>query len=360
MRRLFVATCLLALIACSSKNDAGTTPSDGVASIAVVLASSSLTVGNATTASATLRDGSGAMLTGRTVTWSSSAPSVATVDATGLVTAVAEGSATISASSEGKVGSAAITVTAVPVATVTVNGAARVKAGEDYQYTAQLRTATGQLVIRPVTWSIVSGPATVSAAGVLRATGNGTVAVRATAEGVIGTGAVTAYDWQVITGSGTIQVALPADVAVTNKFGQSEYPILGVGCGSGYFIVYVGFQNFVTANGIVSYAFDTGAPVSATWIEGSSFDVLGHPGPTNLATKTFAATIAAARQFSFAFGEFNGTAKATMFRVTGLTQAMAPVLQACPSNAVMDPGGRILAPGDLVDRLARVAASWPR
>ena len=59
------------------------------------------------------------MLTGRVVTWGSSDPTVATVNANGLVTGVALGSATITATSEGKSGTSAITVY-IPVASVTV------------------------------------------------------------------------------------------------------------------------------------------------------------------------------------------------------------------------------------------------
>jgi hypothetical protein len=50
------------------------------------------------------------VLTGRVVTWASSNPSKATVDATGLVTAVATGTAIITATSETKSGAAQITV----------------------------------------------------------------------------------------------------------------------------------------------------------------------------------------------------------------------------------------------------------
>src|SRR5207302_407041 len=52
----------------------------------------------------------GGVLSGRVVTWMSSDGSVAIVNGSGLVTAVAPGQATITATSEGKSGSAAITV----------------------------------------------------------------------------------------------------------------------------------------------------------------------------------------------------------------------------------------------------------
>ena len=47
--------------------------------------------GATATASADVRDASGQALTGRTVTWSSSSPSVATVSSSGVITGVAEG-----------------------------------------------------------------------------------------------------------------------------------------------------------------------------------------------------------------------------------------------------------------------------
>ena len=84
-----------------------------VASVSVGLNATSVTVGETTQATATLRDAGGAVLTGRTVTWASSAPTVASVSASGLVTALTAGPATITASSEGKSAGAALTVTAV-------------------------------------------------------------------------------------------------------------------------------------------------------------------------------------------------------------------------------------------------------
>src|SRR5207249_9787505 len=51
---------------------------------------------------------------GRTVTWASSALSVATVNGTGLVSGLVVGTSTITATSEGRSGTAAVTVTATP------------------------------------------------------------------------------------------------------------------------------------------------------------------------------------------------------------------------------------------------------
>ncbi|MGE0441940.1 MAG: Ig-like domain-containing protein [Gemmatimonadales bacterium] len=62
------------------------------------------------TLTATTLDGSGNPLTGRTISWSTSAPGVATVSSAGVTTAVTPGAATIAATSEGKTGSAQLTV----------------------------------------------------------------------------------------------------------------------------------------------------------------------------------------------------------------------------------------------------------
>ena len=83
-----------------------------VSSVSVALNASSLTIGQTTQAVATLRDANGNVLTGRSVSWSSANPGVATVSASGLVTAVTAGSASIVATSEGKSGSATVSVAA--------------------------------------------------------------------------------------------------------------------------------------------------------------------------------------------------------------------------------------------------------
>jgi len=82
-----------------------------VASVAVSPASASLVVGGTQQFTAVTKDAAGNTLTGRTVTWASS-NTAATVTGSGLATGVAGGTATITATSEGKSGTAAITVTA--------------------------------------------------------------------------------------------------------------------------------------------------------------------------------------------------------------------------------------------------------
>ena len=84
-----------------------------VASVVVSPATATLPVGGTVQLIVTLKDADGHPLTGRSVAWTSSAPTVATVSPGGLVTDVAtDGTATITATSEGESGMATVTVQA--------------------------------------------------------------------------------------------------------------------------------------------------------------------------------------------------------------------------------------------------------
>jgi uncharacterized protein YjdB len=67
-------------------------------------------VGETAQLSATVTDSAGHVLSGRAVAWTTSDGGVATVDSTGRVAGVAVGTATITANSEGKTGTAAVDV----------------------------------------------------------------------------------------------------------------------------------------------------------------------------------------------------------------------------------------------------------
>ena len=164
-----------------------------VASVSVTPASASLTTGQTVQLTATPRDAGGNALTGRVVTWSSNNTSVATVNSTGRVTAVAAGSATITATSEGRNGTSAITVTVPPVATVSVSPASTsVAVGGTVQLAVTLRDASGNVLSgRVVTWSSnATSVATVSVNGLVTALVIGSATVTATSEGQSGTAAI--------------------------------------------------------------------------------------------------------------------------------------------------------------------------
>ena len=83
-----------------------------VAAVTVSPVSTSVVVGATVQLAAVTRDSAGNTLTGRTVTWTSSTNGLATISASGLLAGVATGTVTITATSEGKSGTAAISVTA--------------------------------------------------------------------------------------------------------------------------------------------------------------------------------------------------------------------------------------------------------
>jgi trimeric autotransporter adhesin len=83
-----------------------------VATVTVTPADTTVRVGNSVQLTATLRAANNAVLTGRTVTWASSDPAIATVNTSGRVTGVAASSqfVTITATSEGRSGTAKVIV----------------------------------------------------------------------------------------------------------------------------------------------------------------------------------------------------------------------------------------------------------
>ena len=165
-----------------------------VASVQVTPGNKSLFVEQTFQFTATARDGNGGVLTDRKVEWTSNNESVATVSATGLVTALAPGGAIISATSEGKTSPASLTVAAIPVATVVVTPAAQtLYEGQTAQLQAEpLDDAGHPLVGRIVQWTTTNAAvATVTSTGLVTAHALGSATIRATVEGKTGSNALT-------------------------------------------------------------------------------------------------------------------------------------------------------------------------
>ena len=165
-----------------------------VSSLTVSPASATVLVGRTVQLAATLKDSAGNVLAGRTVTWTSSNTGVANVSGGGLVTAVVAGAATITATSEGQSGGASITVSTIPVASVTVTPAtANVRQGATVQLTATPKDASGNpLSGRTVTWSSSnSSVATVNGGGLMTGVNAGSATITATIEGQSGTASAT-------------------------------------------------------------------------------------------------------------------------------------------------------------------------
>ena len=167
-----------------------------VVSVTVTPATTGLMLGQTVQLTATPKDGSGTALTGRVVTWASDNPSIADVDANGMVTTKAVGGpVTITATSEGKSGTASVTVIPVPVASVTVSpSTATIVIGMTLQLAATPRAANGDpLTGRTITWS--SGNTTIAdvdGTGLVTAKAlGGPVTITALSEGHAGTASIT-------------------------------------------------------------------------------------------------------------------------------------------------------------------------
>ena len=165
-----------------------------VATVAVTPPSASLSVGDLVQFVATPEDRSGNSLSGRVVTWATSDAAVATVDGAGLVTGAGTGSATITAASEGRNGTAAIAVKRVAVATVAVTPVtAAVQVGQTVQLSATPKDARGNsLNGRVMTWATSNAAVeTVNGSGLVSGVGPGAATVTAACEGQTGAAAIT-------------------------------------------------------------------------------------------------------------------------------------------------------------------------
>jgi RHS repeat-associated protein len=191
-------TCVVPLVAgqntitATATDVAGNTASDTrlvtlatLTTVAVTPSSSSLAIGSTATltARATYSDGTNQDVTAA-ATWTSSAANVASVNA-GTVTAVASGSATITATSGSVSGSATITVTN-PAPTLTalaiIPSSANLQVGGTLQLRAQATYSDNSTadVTAQATWTTSSSPvATVSSAGLATAVAQGNVTIGA-------------------------------------------------------------------------------------------------------------------------------------------------------------------------------------
>ncbi|MGH7710934.1 MAG: Ig-like domain-containing protein [Gemmatimonadaceae bacterium] len=153
--------------------------------VAIAPLTADIPLGSSRQLAANVLDQAGNAISGRPITWSSSNATVATVSVSGVVSAVALGSATITAAVEGKTGSATITVVD-PVASVRISpqGPLVLRVGGTVQLTATPLSATGQpLTGRTVTWfSTNPNVASVTATGEVTAVAVGTATVTAEIE----------------------------------------------------------------------------------------------------------------------------------------------------------------------------------
>ncbi|HEV7596299.1 MAG TPA: Ig-like domain-containing protein [Gemmatimonadaceae bacterium] len=89
-------------------------PTPVVTTVTVLPSSALVAAGSSVALTATVRDQQGNAMTGQSVTWSTNNAGGVTVSASGVVTGVAAGTATVTATSSGKTGTSNITVTSPP------------------------------------------------------------------------------------------------------------------------------------------------------------------------------------------------------------------------------------------------------
>ena len=153
-----------------------------------------LQVGASFALTADVRDQAGTAMTGKTVVWSSANASIASVSNDGILTAQSPGAASITATVEGKSGSANVTVASPAVFSVAITPlAGPVIAGQSVALAVVVSDKNGNaLAGRRITFnSSVPLVATVDADGRLSARSPGPTTITAVSEGVSGTLAVT-------------------------------------------------------------------------------------------------------------------------------------------------------------------------
>ena len=200
IRRPGRAVLLLALVAGLACGDSSTAPprppppppppAPQPAAVTVTPATAELTaLGDTVRLSAEVRDQTGQVMVGATVSWSSDDTSVATVDATGLVTAVGAGTAVVDARAGSVTGEARVSVR-LPADTVVVtpSSAELTVLGDTLRLSAEARDVNGQSVAGTVfEWSSSDASVvTVDAAGLVTAAGAGTAVVTARAGSATG------------------------------------------------------------------------------------------------------------------------------------------------------------------------------
>lgn len=256
-RSVRLCLALLSTLGCPSDN---TGPGPVTVDHVTVTSSTSVLASGATLQlSAIARSADGVVLTGRTVSWSSSSPAVASVDPQGLVTAQMirggePGQVSITATVEGKSGSWQLTVSPAPVALIELAPATpTVQLGQSLALTATLRAQSGEpLSNRPIAWSsLAPSVATVNTQGVVTGVTAGTAEIKATAEGV----------------SGSVLITVPPLPAVTLTVATApSYPVVGD-------TITIAWTSTAAASCVAS-----GAWIGPKALQGTEPIVLGTPG----------------------------------------------------------------------------------
>jgi uncharacterized protein YjdB len=190
-------------------------PPPSCATIAVSIDSTTLLVGHLAQAVAVPKDGQGNPVNGLTIMWTSLAPTIASVNSLGRITALAAGVVVIQATSGACSGTKSLTVTAPPggVSVVSVaTDSTSLAVGHQSQASAVAKDASGTIVTgQSVTWtSLTPSTLTVSSTGVVQAIASGTGQIQAQVSGIAGVK--------------SLDVVAPPDLAASN-FNDGTYGV---------------------------------------------------------------------------------------------------------------------------------------
>ncbi len=196
---LLVMAGLAGVVWVSACGDGGTTPAvpdpPSPTTVTITPATAQLTaLGETARFTAEVRDQNGQVMAGVPLAWTSSDASVAAVDASGQVTAAANGAATITAAAGSASGSAAVTVAQeASVVTVSPDGGTLSALGDTVRLSAEAMDVNGSAIANAAfAWtSSDTAVATVDEDGVVTAVGNGAAMIAAAAGSASGSAAVT-------------------------------------------------------------------------------------------------------------------------------------------------------------------------
>ena len=187
--RLWLSMLAVAALAACNLN-----PNKESCSVTISPATISVPVNGAVSVSGTAFDCSGNSISGKTINFTSSNTAVATVTTSGQVIGVSVGQATVSAVSNGKSGTAQVTVTPEVATTVTVSPATTtLRLTNQKLFTASAKNAVGTVITgRTFRWSSSnSSIASVDQSGNVIALTPGSIVIAADADGVIGNASLT-------------------------------------------------------------------------------------------------------------------------------------------------------------------------
>jgi len=171
--------CLLLLISCGG-GDSTTTTAGPVSKIVISPTTASIQFGQKQTFFPVPTDASGNSVSGLAYTWTSSAPTIASVDNTGVATGLANGTATITAAASGITSNTATLTVTQRVATVTISPmSTSVAVGGTKQFTATAVDSSGNpITTAPIAWFCSFAPiATIDNTGLVTGVSPGTVTI---------------------------------------------------------------------------------------------------------------------------------------------------------------------------------------